>query len=345
MKKTDFTLDQLYHLTINSEYVALDGVTIREVMEAVRLDLAVQKSWQEKFLYHDLYRSIEWKWMSERGVLAKRIAKWYHDTYSLKLLPETSTAIGSIVRKTILKDQVYHFDFTQNFDWNSGGYGDSGSCFMSNGHRSDILKSMRTDKRFHAVRFFDACESDEKINPVFGLKYREEKILYKGHSRAWLVKDQVKVPVGGKDNIVSDDIWIIFNGYGLGTKTISSVLSSAFGLAFHPVVVTNNKGIHGGLYLNDDKCYILGEHGVIKNIEHYDFGLPHGNEESAGTSKIVLKGELNDLKGGAKKNQNPGLNFGDFVVQVEEEMLDNLFMGRPRERNIRDGILDWMARR
>lgn len=356
MKKTDFTLDQLYHLTINSEYVALDGKTIREVMGAVRLDLAVQKGWQEKFLYHDLYRTIEWKWMSERGVLAKRIAKWYHDTYNSKLLPETSTAIGSIVRKSVLKDQTYHFDFTQNFDWNSGAYGDSGSCFMNNGHRADILQSMRTDKRFHAVRFFNAEESNLKINPATGVKYKEEKttaciITYTGHSRAWLVKDQVRVPIGNKDNVVNEDILIIFNGYGLGTKVISSVLSSAFGLAFHPVTVTNNKGLHGGLYLNDDKCYILGDHAVIKNIERYDFGLPYSTEDCAGASKIVLKGEPDIIKKDpirppVQLEAIPRIEDADEIMAIMEhqEFYNNYQPIIPDEAEQRNRIRRWMDR-
>lgn len=285
-----FKLDSLYHLTVNSEYIPLDPPTITKIIYAMIVDFHIQHGLKELDSI-SLFKEIEWKWMAVRGNLTKRISKWYYEKYKAKLLQETSTAIGNIVRAQIIKNQEYHYDFTKKFDWMAGEFGDNGSCFMST-TRSDITQSMMKDNRFHAVRFYnEKPNTDPPKANTWGKKremfYKDDELYYEGLSRAWLVKDQVTVDINKKD--VTSLFYIIFNGYGMSTKNIASILSTSFGCSYHPVKVTNNKQLHGGLYLNDDTSYIIGEESAIKNIERYDFGLPYAQEDSIAKSQIIMK--------------------------------------------------------
>ena len=295
-----FKLDSLYHLTINSEYIPLDPPTISKIINAIIVDFRVQYGLKE-FDYIHLFKNVEWKWMGVRGNLTKRISKWYYEQYKAKLLQETSTAIGNIVRAMIVKNQDYHYDFTQHLSWDKGDFGDRDSCFCKGGMNERIPFEMMKNPRFYAVRFYREISKDGPIEEdMWGNEqkrfYTNDKFRYEGMSRAWPVKDEVSVKVGDKDT--TSPFYIIFNGYAMSTKSIASILASSFGCAYQPVKASNNKGLHGGLYLNDDLSYIIGEEAVIKNIERYDFGLPYAQEDSIKKSQIIMKGspELKDFE-------------------------------------------------
>jgi hypothetical protein len=106
----------------------------------------------------------------------------------------------------------------------------------------------------------------------------------------------------------------------MSTNTIASILASSFGCSYHSIRVSNNKNLHGGLYLNDGVTYIIGDEAVIKNIERYDFGLPYSQEDSARKSQIILKGSV-ESKNLKKEKDMRAFRNGQIAAVLEENVL------------------------
>lgn len=266
-----FEVDQKYQLTIVSDEIELPPFT-RGILEGL-MTIQYYRDFptaRDKFKMHQFILEIEWRWLTNRGSLPKRIGKWYYDTYNKKLPESLASSIGNIVRKHTIPNKDYHFDFTRKFTWNSGDFGDGGSCFW--GDRSEIRQRMMADPRFYAMRFF--TERQVEPNGVCSTSreifYKNDKNYYNGMSRAWLVKDEVKVEVNKKE--LTAPIHIIFNGYGMTTEQIASVFASYMGEAMKAIPLTNYAKVTGGLYVNDTG-YLIGDKSVIDKVGAYDFGV------------------------------------------------------------------------
>jgi len=275
----DFEIDQLYTLIISSDYVQLSDTIRNEIRRVILADLFMSyldgrtKKYSENEA-NSLLDSIELKWRSPEGLLPKRINKIYHRLFGIQLSEYTSAAIGNIVRKELLKDQEYHFDFTKNFDWVAGDFADGQSCFWQG--RKDIRRSMNADKRFYAIRFFRRNEYEGKLKLITGsgnVYHKRKDAYYTGIARAWLGKETIKYePVKGV--VVEKSMYFIFNGYGMTTPEISTVFTKYLGLSSSKISLTNFRNTAGGLYVNGDG-YVVGDPALISKASHYDFGLPN----------------------------------------------------------------------
>lgn len=91
-----------------------------------------------------------WQFVNRHGKITKRIAKLYKlRGYSLNA--QLLSIIGQIARDYSAKESDITYDLTQEFNWNSGDFGDSGSCFF--GGRGQA-RSMMSDVNSYAFRYY-----------------------------------------------------------------------------------------------------------------------------------------------------------------------------------------------
>ena len=284
------TTDVLYHSTINSEYVPIPDKVIGEVMRLISLNHIANYPVGNMIHTAELYREIDWKWMGQRGTLTKRLNRWYKDSFKRELCDTTLTAIGNAVRREIVKNQEYHIDFTKKFDWRDGQFADAGSCFWDS--RAEARIRMEESGKFLAIRFFrqedqgtyikNAIKTNKKENIFY---VEDDRYKYSGIARAWAYTDAII----RKDK--SYPVWIIFNGYGIGTKQIANIIATFHNQSVKKIVVTNNQGTHGGLYINGDG-YLIGNESIIKDVTSFDFGIHYGCETQNPEAKVFKKEQL-----------------------------------------------------
>lgn len=283
--------NHLYNLTINSEYIPLDPTIILEILKVVTADYIVNGRFSLIRVPTDyFYASIDWKWMGQRGTLPKRIARWCYEELNHKLSEKTIAEIGNIVRKDLVKSKTYYIDFVDTFDWKAGQFADSGSCFWDG--RSAIKRSMEKDGKFMAIRFFKEVKADPyiKLKPEVdhskGRFYVQDYSYFTGIARAWIYR--TTVPYRNKEH----EVFVVFNGYGIPTKQISSILSHFTGESLKEISLLNNGSLHGGLYFNG-RGYLIGSESFIKDKDEYDFGVPYKLERASG--------EVRKFKGRTKR--------------------------------------------
>lgn len=279
-----FNLNHVYKLKISSEFTELSDATREKILKSVVTIIALRKGVSPLSMC-SLLEDIEWQWKTSRGTLNKRIGKWLKDNEGIDIPEELSTAIGNIVRESLVKDQVYYFDFVKDFGWEAGAFGDDESCFYSNGHFNDrkhVLPNMQADARFFAIRFFKKYK--QKVIPVIdgGNKfYSDEQNYYRGIGRMWLCHDHFK-----RKGFNDSPIFVAFNGYGLTTVQATSIFASFTGLSTDRIGLTNNKKPDGNLY-NNEGGMVCGDPTITSCIQNYDFGLCTDSEKPKSAKPII----------------------------------------------------------
>jgi len=123
-----------------------------------------------------------WDWVytdgKYRGKLPNRVAAWIKSYYGLKLTSEQRSMLGNIARKHLCTKDCYTVDFTDEFDWEAGDFGDLGSCFWD---ANAAAREVMEENGVLAIRFYDEDG--------------------KGFGRAWLYE-------------LSTNAWVLFNAYG-----------------------------------------------------------------------------------------------------------------------------------
>lgn len=172
----------------------------------------------------------EWTWLAKhgdyRGTLPKRVSQYLWKQHRVKCPDSFKAQIGNIAKKHVTTGLTYQYDFVDEIDWQSGDFGDSGSCYWgSNSSAIDILQ----DNGCYAIRFFDENG--------------------KGMARAWIAP--------------WDDGYVVFNGYGFpsnATVTAAKVLAQHLGnWDYRKVYLTNRGNTSGVLYINSGNGYLVTE--------------------------------------------------------------------------------------
>lgn len=150
------------------------------------------------------------------GTFTKRYSKYLYNKVGLKIPSEDLSEIGNIVERNSVNNPSYYIDFTQEFEWHPGDFGDPGSCFWS--CRKDARLILK-DNGAYAVRFYESLNG-------------------RGKGRAWLA------PYNGA--------WIVFNAYGPYQKfEIARVLAHQWGVSYKSMdSLTNNGSMDKMLYIN-----------------------------------------------------------------------------------------------
>jgi hypothetical protein len=205
---------------------------------------------------------VDWKWECRIGgkgeyvgTLPKRIAKYFYQKYRTKLPSDLLGKIGSIMSAHTNNQNDYCFDFTNKFDWDSGDYGDRGSCYWGC-HSS--AKDLLQDNGALAMRFYNEG---------------------KGYARAWLYP--------------RNSGYVVFNGYGLETIQISRILASYLGLSYRKITLENNGESSGTIWINGASGFIVDSEENVNSIECYDLGIE--NDSSCCTNCGHCTDELTNV--------------------------------------------------
>ncbi len=186
----------------------------------------------------------EWAWQAKVsgrgeyiGSFCKRLAKYQHQ-HNNKVTSNFLGKIGSLVAMYTLKSCNYFVDFTQEFDWGDGDYGDGGSCFWGS---NSGAKDMLMEAGAYAVRFY---ENHRKIS---------------GWGRAWLLP--------------YSDGWACFNGYGIDTSHAAQVVAIYLDTSYKHVLLCNHGSSSGLLWINSAAGYMIAPEGSVQYNDIIDFRL------------------------------------------------------------------------
>ena len=105
-------------------------------------------------LYWDTIEKFDLHLVTKQGKILKRVAKLIKEKYDLDILKDSRFmgSLGDVVRDNTIKNEVF-LDFTQEFDWYSGQFGDRGSCFW--GGRSDAKNKLMSLGAYAMRTFYD----------------------------------------------------------------------------------------------------------------------------------------------------------------------------------------------
>lgn len=280
-------LDRLFEYTPNIEQVQANPEVVYEALDYVIDEFQTKHTSYLNIL--NLYFNTEWVWKTNLGTLPKRISKWYHTHTKDDLSEKTLTRLGNLFRRQMPKTQQYLMDITKTFNWQDGDFADSGSCFW--GTNAAARFKMEATPGYYAMRFFrlndntislSNNETRTKVINLHGIKhwyltkstindYLTTYKTYKGISRAWLFTDIWEKEVR-KGVIVRSPIFIVFNGYGIQTNLIASILGEALGLPVRKLEVKNQGAFNNYLYVND-AGWLIGDPVVTEDVVSFDFDL------------------------------------------------------------------------
>jgi len=115
----------------------------------------------------------DWSWVVTKdesgqnyvGTLPKRISRYCHKAWGFKLESTHLQEIGNIARRNTNKTDSYVFELVDKIDWDSGDFGDQGSCFWSDYEvtKDELLPDYNGDRPC-AVRFYRAQPEYETHN-------------------------------------------------------------------------------------------------------------------------------------------------------------------------------------
>lgn len=170
---------------------------------------------------YNLIKGVERVWKTKDGTYPKRVRRALYKA-GIKLTPKQVSEIGNIAREHSLIKQSFTYDYTDNFNWERGEFGDAGSCFWTD---RENAKSVMMDNGFEAFRVY---------------KNEDE-----GMARCWVKR---------YGNFI-----IAFNGYGIETRHLAEMIRVAEGLEQSiQISLTNNGCCDGLLYINNGEGYAIG---------------------------------------------------------------------------------------
>ena len=192
---------------------------------------------------------MDWSWKSESGSFIKRLRKHIQSTVKHKLSNNCCGKIGAYVADVIPKPATYYFDFTTEFNWKAGEFGDQGSCFFRTGYEDtryvDSRMQLQANGNFLAFRLFTKVPAERASNLSFkaAVPYNDSEHIYIGYSRSWINIEKIK-----------QGVVALFNTYGgIKTKTAATILNAYLEGAMCDISYRNC-----GWYVNSDP-YGIGE--------------------------------------------------------------------------------------
>lgn len=157
-------------------------------------------------------------WSSKAGTLPKRIAKFFAAS-GVKLKPDSLGMIGDLARSYCPKSHKYRYDVVCNggFDWDSGDFGDHGSCYW--GCHAKCRHQLQSQHNAFALRWYEVGNTDNR-----------------GVGRCWIV--------------VQDGVAFLFNYYGPDSLlTAARMLATECKGLYHECRLSCNSGT-SDFYLN-----------------------------------------------------------------------------------------------
>lgn len=172
------------------------------------------------------------------GTFPKRVRSFFYKNYKIKCLDGFIAKLGEIARAHSAENVTYHYEFVDSFDWQSGEFGDAGSCYW--GSNSEA-REMLSENGAWAIRFYDETG--------------------KGYARAWVYQ-------------ADDSLYIVWNGYGKPfanpTITIARVVAAHFNLSYKRIRLENNGTDTGTLYINSGAGYAIADVETLDGVGDFD---------------------------------------------------------------------------
>lgn len=246
-KKVDFD-SELIHIKTPSGSVSDEGV--RLIYELCK-----------EYSYPNPSRDFEMVWMSTRGTLPKRLANYYYKNCSIKVDLKFLEAVGNIAKSNSEEGVEYHVDFTRNFGWSAGDFGDPGSCFW---RTNAGAKEMIQEHSGFAIRTW----SEERTGSDFNVTDNKKK--YYGQGRAWVIPmnyNAEHLQYSAAMSVEMADGFLLFNGYGVDSLRMARLFSIHLGCTYRKVAnLTNNGDAYGTLYLNGGMGFLIGPMSFVGNV-------------------------------------------------------------------------------
>lgn len=290
MKYHQISLNHIYSHQISDDYKVFNKAAITTV---IKILIEFYRSKRPNATFPDLHNLHKVIWMPakiENKTFAQRIARFVKDEWDLNLPSEVTTSIGNVAGVHSPIDGEVYFDFVNKFEWRSGDFGDSGSCFWS--MRRDIRKAMEDNGNFYAIRIYQPGMYMDARVQIRHMKPDGNEIALSGFGRSWLYETVVTVNINKQ--AIELPVIILFNAYGLGINQQSLLLASFLRKGRHPVYLTNNNMEHGGLYFNGSG-YVIGDAKLIRSINKFDIGLKNVYDDQivAEQSTLAFQGIVN----------------------------------------------------
>lgn len=240
-------MDMNKRYTLKAEAGTISDEGIRQITALIGRQRLSDGEWQlanpdnkSYGLFH-LPEDWEFVWQTSRGEFRgnfpKRVAQYYYKTHNLKCPWTFLTELGNLARNHSADDVTYTFEFVSEIDWQSGEFGDYGSCYW--GDRAGAREMLENNGGF-AVRFYNGTG--------------------RGIARAWMVE-------------VEENLRIVFNGHGFAgdaTLIIARVVAQFFSASYTRIRLTNDGDASGVLWIDGGKAYFIGDAAVIAGRATYE---------------------------------------------------------------------------
>lgn len=201
---------------------------------------------------YEISQEIGIEWIVQKGrytgTWPKRFMKWLKAEHGVHLYENHISVIGSMVKDATIEESEYVFDFTKNFDWDAGDFGDSNSCYWNSKARA---KSIIAENHGFAFRLYEK-------------KYWGS---YGGCGRVWVL------PV----EIGEETVYVIWNAYGKSLSFFAKLFSEYLQKDYHFVNLSNQDTVDGVVWINDSAGFMIGSMDIIKTYAHFDLALDEGD--------------------------------------------------------------------
>ena len=239
--------------------------------------------------------SLEWtvgKKAEYAGNFPTRIKLFLKKVHGIKMSGPDISEVGNIGKRNTITADEFTFDFTKEFDWEDGDFGDGGSCYWAG--RAGARK-MLEDHDSLAIRFYEpetcrcrchreacrgcedetsdcGCECHQKTFPEKERKccgtFHQRIPKLEGMGRAWIIFPETSAFKDENGDRLGDkvDICAVYNSYGPQLTTTAQIVARYLGgLSYKEVKFFNNKDTDGTLYINNSKCILIGkEHDLAR---------------------------------------------------------------------------------
>lgn len=214
------------------------GELSEEGVDAIRGQIMNQAYYDDAGNKYQEWRDLAWaieqlgtKWQTKEGNYTKRLSRFAHKKYGLKVPPQLITMVGNVARDHSSGDD-YSVEVTRELNRSATSFGYRNSCWWSSYSRSRC--ALKTNGGF-AIRSFNGA------GDVSG--------------RAWVMplKKNTRGGLEPTFDTMTPDAYVVFNGYGKMTGyTAPRILCQMTGMTYRKIQFTCNP-----MYVNSSAGYLV----------------------------------------------------------------------------------------
>lgn len=225
------------------------------------------------------HADIEPVWQNSRGTFPKRLSSYLYKEHNVRLDGDQVREIGNLLKPYVQTGKTYYYDFTGDFDWDDGDFGDLGSCFW--GDRGDSITRLEEHDSM-AMRFWkDRGKETQK-----GYEHSIEDSVYgfRGYGRAWLAFPRRSDRFYARNRPLEPvECVVLFNAYpkGFQKATVARILAKHLNLSYKRIALRCRGSDDHTLWINGRDTerendndsgvgYMVGKRDSITEVEMVD---------------------------------------------------------------------------